>query len=60
MTDSYVSSQNKYSTIITVDQKKYLVQGDIDDQILMFRTVNELLECERDNVQKMLDGGKNQ
>lgn len=38
---------------VPVNGEDYLVQGRTDDPIHMVRSVDELLECERDNVQKM-------
>jgi len=52
--DSYeLTGQND---IVNIDDTKYLVQGRVDDKITMFRPINELLECERDNIQKALGG----
>ena len=52
--DSYeLTGQND---IVYIDDTKYLVQGRVDDKITMFRPINELLECERDNIQKALGG----
>ena len=42
--------------IVNIDDTRYLVQGRVDDEITMFRPINELLECERDNIQKALGG----
>ena len=56
MTDYNTNGYNYYSNIITVGETDYLIQGKIDDPLTMFRTVDELLECERDNVQKILQG----
>lgn len=50
---------NYHSTIIHFDDTDYLVQGNINDDILMFRDINELLESERDNVNVMLGGREN-
>lgn len=46
--------ESEYSSIVEINGDRYLVQGDSDDEIWMFRDINELLECERDNVQKMM------
>lgn len=46
---------NGYSTVVDIGDDTYLVQGAIEDPIVMFRTVDELLECERDNVQLMME-----
>jgi len=40
--------------IVEIDDTDYLVQGNINDELTMFRPVSELLECERDNVNKIL------
>jgi len=42
------------SDVITVDGDQYLMQGDTDDEIVMFRDVDDLLECERDPVNLMM------
>jgi len=42
------------NNIVDDDETTYLVQGRVDDSIIMFRSVNELLECERDPIQKVL------
>jgi len=42
--------------IVNIVDTRYLVQGRVDDEITMFRPINELLECERDNIQKALGG----
>jgi len=47
-----------YSEVIKVDDDYYLFQGETGDELTMFRSVDDLLMCERDQVQKML-GGKN-
>jgi hypothetical protein len=44
---------SEYCSIVEVDDTEYLVQGKVKDELTMFRPVTELLECERDNVQKM-------
>lgn len=51
-----MSYRNDYShtDIIEVNDTQYLVQGDLTDAITMFRDVNDLLECERDNINVML------
>lgn len=43
-----------YSSVIEVDGVDYLVQGRAEDELIMFREVDNLLECERDNVQLMM------
>jgi len=43
--------------VVEIDNTEYLVQGEVDDQITMFRPVDKLLECERDPIQKVLLGG---
>jgi hypothetical protein len=45
--------------LIEVNDDKYLLNGEPSDEIYMIRSVDELLECERDNVQKMLGGAEN-
>lgn len=45
---------NYHSKIVDVDDQDYLFQGEVDDPLTMFRPVNELLECEKDNVTKMM------
>jgi len=48
--------RNDYShtDIIEIDDQDYLVQGDLQDAITMFRPVNDLLECERSNVNVLM------
>lgn len=41
------------SEILEVDGVEYLIQGELSDPIVMFRPVDELLECERDAIQIM-------
>lgn len=40
--------------LIEMKDDDYLIQGDIEDEILMMRTFDELLECERDKIQSVL------
>lgn len=40
--------------VVEIDDTDYLVQGKVEDPITMFREVDDLLECERDNVQLMM------
>lgn len=40
--------------IVEEDGETYLFQGDTDDELIMFRQVDTLLECERDAVQQMI------
>jgi len=40
--------------IVEIDNEDYLIQGKVDDPITMFRDVNELLECERSNVNVLM------
>lgn len=54
MGDSYIQGGNNYGKIVSIDDTDYLVQGKPDDPLTMFRTVNELLECERDNAQRLM------
>ena len=56
MTDYDSYELTGQSDIVNIDDTKYLVQGRVDDEITMFRPINELLECERDNIQKALGG----
>jgi len=55
MNDYNNQGYNYHSTIVTVDDEEYLFQGDVDDELTMFRSVDELLECERDNVQLKME-----
>jgi len=48
------SNDYSHSHIVELDGEDYLVQGSINDELTMFRPISELLECERDNVNKML------
>jgi len=41
--------------LFDVNGTDYLSNGDLDDPLTMFREVEDLLECEKDNVQKMYD-----
>jgi len=45
---------NYHSKIVNVDDQDYLFQGEIDDPLTMFRSVDELLECEKSNVNRMM------
>lgn len=49
-TDGY----NYHSKIVTVDNEYNLYQGEPGDEIQMLRSIDDVLECERDNIQKML------
>jgi len=42
------------SYIVEIDETDYLVQGKVEDSLTMFREIDDLLECERDNVQKLM------
>ena len=44
------------NNILDIDDTLYLVQGRVVDEITMFRPIKELLECERDQIQKALGG----
>lgn len=55
---SYDSSHNYHSKIVEIDGEDYLIQGKVEDPITMYRTLDKLLECERDNIQKRLGGAK--
>jgi len=46
------------SDIVNIDDTKYLVQGRVDDEITMFRPINELLECEKDTIQTAILGDR--
>jgi len=45
--------------LLEVDGDQYLMNGKPSDEIYMIRSVDELLECERDEVQKMLKEAEN-
>jgi hypothetical protein len=45
--------------LIEVNDDQYLLNGKPSDEIYMIRSVDELLECERDEVQKMLKEAEN-
>lgn len=45
--------------LIENENKLYLMSGEPSDEICMIRSVDELLECERDNVQRMLAEAEN-
>jgi hypothetical protein len=45
--------------LIEVNNDQYLLNGKPSDEIYMIRSVDELLECERDEVQKMLKEAEN-
>jgi hypothetical protein len=47
---------NYHSKIVTVDGDYNLYQGEPGDEIQMLRSIDELLECERSSVNKMLGG----
>ena len=51
--DGYRFDNNYYGDIITVNGDEQYFQGRVDDPIVMFRSTDELLECERNNVQKL-------
>jgi len=40
--------------LLEIDDEDCLWQGGVDDEITMFRSVDELLECERDAIQPHL------
>jgi len=56
MTDEYRFDNNYYGHIVNVDDDELYVQGRVDDPITMFRPTDELLECERDPIQKLKGG----
>jgi len=45
--------------LLEVDGDRYLMNGEPSDEIYMIRSVDELLECERDGVQRMLGEAEN-
>lgn len=46
---------SSYSAVYKVDGEYFLYQGDADEgELQMWRHIDDLLECERDNVQKMM------
>jgi len=45
--------------LIEVNDDRYLMNGEPSDEIYMIRSVDELLECERDEVQRMLAEAEN-
>ncbi len=49
-------SPYSYSSVHEVNGEYWLFQGDNEeDEIKMWRNIDDLLECERDAVQKMLE-----
>jgi len=40
--------------IMEINGEYYLIQGDLDDKITVWRKVSDLFEIERDEIQKML------
>lgn len=53
MSDYSNRGYNYHSKIVDLKNETYLVQGRIDDPLTMFRPVEQVLECEKDEVQKM-------
>lgn len=45
--------------LLEVSDEKYLMNGEPSDEICMIRSVDELLECERDMVQRMFGEAEN-
>jgi len=45
--------------LLEVDGDRYLMNGEPSDEIYMIRSIDELLECERDEVQRMLAEAEN-
>jgi len=45
--------------LLEVDGDRYLMNGEPSDELYMIRSVDELPECERDEVQKMLAEAEN-
>jgi len=58
MTDYDSYELTGQSDIVNIDDTKYLVQGRVDDEITMFRPINELLECEKDTIQTAILRGE--
>jgi len=56
MTDEYRFDNNYYGHIVNLDDDEVYVQGHVKDPITMFRPTDELLECERDPIQKLKGG----
>jgi len=45
---------NYHSKIVNTDESEYLIQGSLDDEIVMIRDIDKLLECERNNVNQLV------
>lgn len=56
MTDDYRFDNNYYGHIINIDEDEMYIQGKVDDPITMFRSTDDLLECEREPIQKLKGG----
>jgi len=52
--------RNYYShtDLIEIGGTIYLVQGDLQDALTMFRPVDKLLECEKEKVNQILEARK--
>lgn len=53
MSDYSNRGYNYHSKIVDLENEQYLIQGRVEDPLTMFRPVDDVLECERDRVQKM-------
>lgn len=40
--------------IVEIEDDYYLIQGRVDDELTVFREIEDLMEFERDNIQEML------
>jgi len=45
--------------LLEVDGDRYLMNGELSDELYMIRSIDELLECERDEMQRMLAEAEN-
>ena len=50
MMDSY---QPPWVTYLEIEGDEYVTHGNVDDEIIMFRKPENLLECERDYFQAL-------
>ena len=46
--------EDDYVRLVNTADDTYLVQGDMDEEVYMVRNWTDLLECERDAVQRMV------
>ena len=49
-----MSSDSYFNEVVTIEDEYYLVQDGALLEEPLARPINELLECERDSVQKMI------